>query len=480
MADDDSQLHTSFQVLDSASDDVSSNPLHKPPFDDLPISHPSYLTPLSSSSSSSTRSTRPAIPILTGLRGVLAVWILVHNHNTSDWPDALPMWTVTSGSAAVSAFFVLSGFIMVRCTHCRSHHHRHRHSAPAPLPSTLLPHRALPFTPLSSLCAYPLSHLCCQAYNYGDHAFNSGVCYFSFVGKRYGRMLPLYYLSQLMCVGTEVVRVREAGWDGVDVLHWLALASATNTWFPWPITPQHGFTRGSGLLNPTLWTLQTELAFYLAFPPVLRAVRWVLGVATISGLGRGRSADVDRRCRFLLALLALFSALSVIPILLQCYGPELDDAQAAAEGIRPGRCITSWVAILYVAPYCRVSEFVLGLLTAALYILSTEAQTEGGGGVGTDGGAHTPLVHFASTHWLLRSPVVLMAWMTGLALLLVFLPHPDLGLPPAAFGVNPGCFALGFALLLLPPRQLPTAPYHHHPSPPPRAADNLPTHSRLC
>ena len=78
------------------------------------------LSPRSFSASSS----RPSIPILTGLRGVLAVWILLHNSARAGDPDIIASWLVTSGSTAVSAFFCLSGFIMVSQPDAATAQHR--------------------------------------------------------------------------------------------------------------------------------------------------------------------------------------------------------------------------------------------------------------------------------------------------------------------------------------------------------------------
>ena len=100
-----------FRVLDG--DDGNATPQHSLVAVNGSAAHPSKTTePLLSPSRASTR---PAIPILTGLRGVLAVWVMLHNYSNSGAPniDTLDGYLLYSGSAAVSAFFVLSGMIMV-------------------------------------------------------------------------------------------------------------------------------------------------------------------------------------------------------------------------------------------------------------------------------------------------------------------------------------------------------------------------------
>ena len=360
---------------------------------------PSHPSPIPS------RSSRPAIPVLTGVRGLLAIWILLHNTsgNLGGNVDQLPEWTTHSGSAAVTAFFVLSGLIM--------------------------------------------------AYNYGDHRFDTRACYLSFLGKRYGRMLPLYYLSMLMCLGVVVNQLRTATIDVWTWLHWLALALAINTWVPWPTSGSNGQFRQLFAVNPVLWSLQTELGFYVAFPLFLRVLRRLLSIPTLTGIGRGEASVVDRRARHLLALLLLFSALTIVPTLLLCYGPGADRLAYLGSQYQ---CYGDWAAVLYTAPWIRFVEFVLGMLVAALYLLTVEAGEAAGEGQGEAGGeaqasAPTGLVRFLSSSAVLHSPWLLAAYTVGLSLLLVYLPSPGWDVPgrQLVFALNPGSFALGFALLYL-------------------------------
>ena len=283
-----------------------------------------------------------------------------------------------------------------------------------------------------------------QCYNYGDHAFSTRTCYLSFVGKRYARLLPCYYLSQLMCIGRGI-QVTQSNSDVWIVLHWIASALAMNTWFPWPTSGSNGLFRNMFFLNATLWSLQTELAFYLLFPLLLRALRWLLEVRTISGLGKGEAAKVDRRAGELLALLLLFSALSLVPILLQCYGPGA--SQLAIANNNPDyECASDYLAILYAAPYARLSEFILGILLASLYLLGAEAQR-----AAPDGSGQSRLVRFVSSHSVLHHPYALLLWAVALTVLFLELPNPDFHVPGRylAFVLNPGSFALGFVVLML-------------------------------
>jgi peptidoglycan/LPS O-acetylase OafA/YrhL len=139
------------------------------------------------------------------------VWILLHNSAREGDPDILAAWMVLSGSTAVSAFFCLSGFIMV--------------------------------------------------YNYGSHAFDSRTCYLSFLGKRYARLMPLYWLSQLLAVGAVVQTARSEGVNEWSVMHYIATVLGINTWLPWPNIPANGgIRRGTVIFNAALWTIQTEVS----------------------------------------------------------------------------------------------------------------------------------------------------------------------------------------------------------------------------
>ena len=382
---------------------VLTEPHVLPPADLRPVNVNST-TISSSSDRPHPSSARPSIPVLTGLRGLLAVWILLHNYrDLGPAPDLLQVWLVQSGSSAVSAFFVLSGFILT--------------------------------------------------YNYGDHAFSSYACCLSFLGRRYARMLPLYYLSTLIFLGAIRQAVRASPPDGLTALHYAAYLLGMNTWWPWPYDDAVTSDRGAFIANVSLWSIQTELAFYCAFPGLLRLFRWLLGISRVTGIGLGEVSEVSGRAWRLLSLICLFSITSLIPTLLMCYGPS-ERQQATLQALfgvelsKATECLGDWFVFLYAAPWCRVSEFILGMLCAQLYLLTVEAQA--GGSEDGDGESQSALVRFVSSSWLLHSPWVLLTWTVLLAVLLVELANPawDLRGRETALGVNPGSFSVGFMLLI--------------------------------
>ena len=310
-----------------------------------------------------------------------------------------------SGSTAVSCFFVLSGFILT--------------------------------------------------YNYGDHRFTTAACVASFLGRRYARMLPLYYLSALLFVGAVKQSLAAQPLTPLQTLHYIAYALGTNTWWPWPYDNDVTSDRGAFIVNVSLWSIQTELAFYCAFPALLRLLRLALGVSSVTGIGLGAASAVSGRAWRLLGLLCLFSGTSLIPTLLMCYGPA-EREQATLSGLfgqqlsHATACLSDWFVFLYAAPWCRISEFVLGMLAAMLYLLTVERQqTERE--ADDDAEKQPPVLRCLSSCWLLHSPWLLLAWTLLLAALLVELGNPawDMRGRQTILAVNPGAFAVGFTLLIL-------------------------------
>ena len=322
----------------------------------------------SSSSVPPTVHIRPTLPALTGLRAALMLHVLMRNMQLVGAVDTIG-WMVKAGAVGVSTFFCLSGFILAYC--------------------------------------------------YGDHRFVTWRCYFAFIGRRYARLLPIYWLSQLMCVGAQVNAVRQYGWDGWTVLHWLAIATGTNTWWPWPeyersVEPQW---RGVFMLNETLWALSVVLFFYVTMPLLLRAIRRVSGVDRLSELPRGASTPR------LLFLFVFFSALVW--------------ASIAATSLHGD-------SLAVFTPYFRVPEFALGVVAAALYISvrqrqqqQQQRQEQTSDTSGTARAKDTALIDWLASTPLLHSPLVLdlVTASTVVAYILLALPsiHTPLFVTRPAF-----------------------------------------------
>ena len=307
--------------------------------------------------------TRPSLPALTGLRAVLMLHVLVRNMRSVAAVDTFS-WMVGSGAIGVSTFYCLSGFILAYC--------------------------------------------------YGDHRFDSWRCYGSFIGRRYARLFPIYVISQLLCVGQEVKEVRQFGVDVWTVLHWLALATGTHLWFPWPEYQLSSapFWKGLEMLNPTLWALSVVLFFYASMPLLMRAGRWFVGVDRLSELPRGKSTSR------LLWLCVLCSAWIWLPLGIFVYVDNI---------------------FLLTLPYFRLGEFTLGMTAAALFLsirgkqqqhehdveqAVTAAQTTG-----------RSLIDWLATTPLLNSPLVLDVVTGATILLVILLALPNVS-PPEFFAVG--------------------------------------------
>ena len=316
--------------------------------------------------------TRPNIPILTGLRGILSIWVLLHNFSwlESGAPDIVADWPLYSGSIAVSMFFSLSGFVML--------------------------------------------------YTYGNTSFTSRTAYAHFVIKRASRLLPIYWLSTLCCIGVEMRQVMQHGMDEWTILHWLATLTGTNTWWPWPIYERSDNPELRGMarmFNGSLWTIQTELGFYCLFPLLLALLRRILLLSSdVSTIASADAQRVTRLCRLKL-LCGMMAMTSLLPTLLAASSPDI-------LGV-----------FCYCAPWMRLSEFVLGMLLALVYFYIVQQPR--------------PIVVLYSRYTLDLAVLLIVTFMVFAKFITVPLLGENIGV--LFLADNPGCFApiLTFILLLM-------------------------------
>ena len=330
---------------------------------------------------------RPTLNILTGLRGVLAIWILCHNMvgvwEPSTPPELLAGWPLLSGSVAVSMFFALSGFVLT--------------------------------------------------YSYGDHAFTNWPCYWSFLGRRYGRMMPMYLLAVLFCLGGEVHNIQQYGWDGWTVVHWIATLTGTNTWVYWPEYSRSGappFLRGYAFFNGSIWSIETELFFYCCFPLLCRLLRWSLGgLATVEEVGV-RDEKLNSRLTRLLGWFVLLTCTSLLNSVAVWYSREL------------------MAVLCYGVPIFRISEFMLGMVTCCIFLLLVQARKEPHDG--RDGSVRQFVDKLCSWGPLYsRWSLDVLCLFVGALLVCSGLLVRDAGLSPQFLQQNPGTFVSLLALILL-------------------------------
>jgi peptidoglycan/LPS O-acetylase OafA/YrhL len=151
------------------------------------------------------------IKALTGLRGIAALYVMEYHANfIAYFHETNPFQVfMCHGYQAVNLFFILSGFVM--------------------------------------------------ALTYGadfSHGFQRAA-YFNFLGKRFGRIYPLYFVMTFVCMPKIVQRIGLQG--PLTFPHIAANLALIQTW---------GLCKS---IDPTGWSISTELAAYLLFP-ILTAV----------------------------------------------------------------------------------------------------------------------------------------------------------------------------------------------------------------
>jgi peptidoglycan/LPS O-acetylase OafA/YrhL len=265
---------------------------------------------------------RPQLDVFTGLRGVASLWVfLFHRAVKSETEvDLLHLeWIGITGQAGVSLFFCLSGFIMV--------------------------------------------------WVYGNCTFKSSACYWSFIGRRMARLLPLYYFSMLLSIYD--ARCLWSSDKPCTALDWVAILLTIIPVRSWTI-----FAISDLLWNPVLWSVQTELFFYIVFPVALRFIFYFLKINSISLLSEEsyKKKMIPRFC----LLWILVSCVSAIPLVVRLVANDHVDVPILYRG----------QTVAYYTPYARLPEFILGIITGIIYIsYSSNKNYEP-----PDVGATTPLI----------------------------------------------------------------------------------------
>lgn len=248
---------------------------------------------------------RIQIDVFTGFRGIAALWVFLFHRSIkseSEVDEIHLEWVGVTGQSAVALFFCLSGFIMV--------------------------------------------------WVYGNCQFTSYTCYWSFIGRRIARLLPLYYFSMLLSIYD--AKCMWSSENPCTALDWTAIAFTIVPIRSWTI-----FAISDLLWNPPLWSIQTEFFFYMVFPFLLRFARQLLKTDSISHLAQ----DAHRKKAMLrIGLMWLVTSLiSAIPLIIRLATPDHVDMSFLFRG----------QTVAYYTPYARVPEFFLGMLTGIIFIIYT-------------------------------------------------------------------------------------------------------------
>jgi peptidoglycan/LPS O-acetylase OafA/YrhL len=286
------------------------------------------------------------IPSLTGLRFVAALSVvLAHCSNTIlqyDPPTAVNGWIARLGPFGMTLFFVLSGFVV--------------------------------------------------HYNYRFLAVTQGWAGFgTFLWARFARLYPLFLLMLGFDIlfGHPLFDFMAGNADGfMNVLRSMPYYLLFMQSWAYVVFDEHSLIDVVGGNINLSWSISTEWFFYLVYPLiawlVLRARRPVIILAVILGwslLWGGLASVVDGR------------------------GPALDSwavaHYGAVAGVNDGGQIPFTFWLEYFSPYLRIGEFILGCLTAQLYLqLRDRAVTGQEQAIGmvllTVGIASVPLIIFLS------------------------------------------------------------------------------------
>ncbi|MGC2414381.1 MAG: acyltransferase [Stellaceae bacterium] len=264
-----------------------------------------------------TRDARPVpIPALTGLRFIAAISVaLAHGlaHMTT-LPGADPfwrIWLINFAAFGMSAFFVLSGFVI--------------------------------------------------HYNYSDgivdHRWRGAANFFS---ARFARLYPLYITCIMLSLydhgyffslfSGNPPEIKKQFWELFP--YYLTM---TQSW-KFSIVESNSLVYGYPFSNVAAisWSISTEFFFYISYPFICIAIlrlhtpRRIVAVAALIAVG----ALVLMRCAY-------------------DYSPAIDRFGVShfgpIAGLSYGVQDSFWRWLIYFAPYSRLPEFMLGCLIAALY-----------------------------------------------------------------------------------------------------------------
>ena len=253
---------------------------------------------------------RIQIDVFTGFRGISAIWVFLFHRSikSESEVDIIHLeWIGMTGQVGVALFFALSGFIMV--------------------------------------------------WVYGECRFTSARCYWSFIGRRVARLLPLYYFSMVLSIyDGKCMWNSENPCQGRD---WLAIIFTIIPIRSWTI-----FNISQLLWNPPLWSVQTEFFFYLSFPFLLRLTRYLLKTTSFVLLAE----DTHRKqaLKRIGIMWIVTSIISAIPIIIRLATPDHLEMSVLYRG----------QTVAYYTPYARIPEFILGMLTCILFIIYTNKSKE--------------------------------------------------------------------------------------------------------
>ncbi len=196
-------------------------------------------------------------------------------------------------------------------------------------------------------------------YNYSQAIINNPTTgAYNFFAARFARLWPLYLICLLIDIGISFARTHSFNSLINEALpYYLTL---TQSWFYHPIGA-HALVYQFGSMPSVAWSISTEWFFYLVYPLVC--------------FGLYKAVKMRSKLFTLVAI----SAFSIVAIITFAQNQDFINQYAVnvfgeVADIRtnPEDSFSRW--LIYFSPYSRLSEFMLGCITAALY-MQTDGQT---------------------------------------------------------------------------------------------------------
>lgn len=249
----------------------------------------------------------PPIPVLTGLRCLAALTVVISHTLPYVVPNCAPRFLLILPGFGMQLFFVLSGFVI--------------------------------------------------HYNYSHLVLSNGVRgLFNFFIARFARIYPLF----IVCIGLELLHLYGYSQLPEHTNHILPYyLTLTQTWF-YKIFNSNNLIYQFGLMSQVTWSISTECFFYLMYPVICFLI----------------SRLKSLRSHFILVIILTTIALSCV-IFIACFSKVFDSYGiqkygSLAAGLEQG--VISWKQdsfirwLLDFSPYSRLMEFILGCLSAAIYL----------------------------------------------------------------------------------------------------------------
>jgi peptidoglycan/LPS O-acetylase OafA/YrhL len=187
-------------------------------------------------------------------------------------------------------------------------------------------------------------------YNYSKSLATGryGVALLQFATARFARLFPLYAAFQLVGMLLDAMPLWLEHYKPQFFVFLGHAATLTQSWFPIVLFGKYVYFNGFGLS----WSISTELFFYLSFPLIAAALQYV---------------KTPRLALILLATFALVCTFAAVEAALW-RGYIAYWADRVLPQTAPSADDFIYF-LLYISPWSRIFEFVLGCLAARLYTL---------------------------------------------------------------------------------------------------------------